>query len=93
MEIVLTKVEDALKEEEQEQPQKDEVQELEAVLATKARLDVRPKEIVEVSKEKAPQFGEFQLVTATEENAIIKVKKKIRAPDAVEEFESISVTK
>jgi ribosomal protein L21 len=74
-EILLTNVEEILKEEEeQEQPQNDEVQELEVVLATDARSDVRLKEIVKVSREKAPQIGESQLVTAIEKNAITRVK-------------------
>jgi hypothetical protein len=70
-EILLTNVEEDLKEEEeQEQPQNDEVQELEAPLATDARSDVRPTEIIEVSREKALHIGEFQLVTVLEEDAI-----------------------
>jgi hypothetical protein len=74
MEIVLTEVEDALKEEE-EQPQHDEVPKLEAASATDVHSDVLLKEIVEVSSQKALQIGELQL----EENTC--VKEDIKVPE------------
>jgi len=81
MEIVLTEVEDALKEEEvQEQLQIEEVPKLEATFATNVPSDFHPKE-VEVCRAKAQQIKEFQLVTTSEENAIIRIKEEIGAPD------------
>jgi hypothetical protein len=63
---------------EQVQPQKETAQELEPVFAIEEHPVVQSEELVEEYREEIPQIGEFQIVTASEENAITRQKEEFR---------------